>query len=252
MNDYDDYLGELLNNGKLRPPRGHLWCEKLTPDDTEDVEGLGTISVKERTPSGIILPGKKESSENVLATLYIVRAIGEEPEDWHIRWHARSPIWQNNMKRSRKTLPHTWEEQRIRLGAVISARDMAGADVGRESKYTQIRYDEIISIGVPIDEDCHVPMLPGAAWILVEPDPLDTFDENLGLYMGEGDVYRDGWVKWGTVVALPRNNTIMPELQEGSRVAFPLHLTTGATEYVEFDNGKYRCMPMEDLLLCEN
>lgn len=244
----DDILEEYLEAGKLRPVAGSLWCEKYTGAKAQlEVEGLGIVNYTDVTDSGIVLVSNTtEETDNIRAELYIVRAVGREPEKWSTRWASRGPEWEHpeNVDVVYNT---TFEAQKVLEGTVIATRSIAGESQGSDSRFVQIRYDEIVAIGTPVDEDS-LPMLPAPGWVLVEKDEVEEELES-GLYKGTGTVYDNGFVLWGTIVGIPRETPCGVEV--GARVAIPLFYGAGATEYVEFENGQFRVMPEADLLAVE-
>lgn len=241
----DEFLSEQLDKGKLRPVRGSMWCEKYEGARASlDVEGLGVVDYTDITDSGIVLVSTMDSSANkVRAELYVVRAIGGKPIKWSTRWADRGNEWEHP-ENVDVVYATTFEEQRVGIGTIIAARAIAGESQGATSRFVQIRYDEVVAIGTPIEEDS-IPMLPAPGWVLVEKD---TVNEELasGLYKGEGTVYNNGSVLWGTIVGVPRNTPCSVEV--GDNVAIPMFYGAGATEYIEFEDGRFRVMPEADLL----
>lgn len=229
----------MLADGRIRPPRGHLWCEKLTEGKTLDVDGLGTISIAtDPTPSGlVVVSGRTSEAEDVLTSLLVVRALGDDPLAWHTLYQDRERSWPLG----------TWAEQKVGRGTVLATRAIAGVDQGRDHHFVQVRFDEIAAIGAPLTEPSDLPLMyPGPGWLLVHMDWDESDDtSDGGIFIGHGakDVYANSGLHWGTVYATPRgwDEPLLP----GARVAVP---RWNAPEYVEL-SGNIRAYPYYDILV---
>lgn len=231
----DEYISDMLDDEKLRPVRGSVWCEKYTPGrERLMVEGLGVVSVADETESGIVLISGDAETDLVKASLLVVRAIGEAPENWSVRFLDRARAG----RKVDKVYPCDWENQRIEVGTVIAIRAVAGEGQVKNSRFIQVRYDEIVAIGTPLDAD-EIPMLPAPGWVLVEPLPEP---QEASIFIGGMETSQS---EWGRVLGTPRG--LYGDVSTGDVVAYPLHRVYGATEYVTFEGG-LRAVPVYDLL----
>ena len=240
----DAFLADALKNKNVRPPRGALYCEMYSPGVTyEEVEGIGTIKVKAKTESGIVLTDASTTeTEAVTAYLYVVRALGNPPDDWHTLFIDRERSWPVN----------TWTEQAIDVGTVIAIRPVAGIGQSKTSRFKQVRYDEIVAIGRPLDEVDYPPMLPAPGWVMLEMDDNEGAELG-GLLVSAGVAPRleSGSVDWGTVVAVPRGLSYEDEdVAIGDRVGIPYHRGAGATEWLDFAGG-LRAVPFDNVWVKE-
>lgn len=224
----DDFIEQALDDNKLRPPRGHLWAEKVTETQLHKVGSSyidGTL-----TSSGLLVPsGKSSESNDYLAKSYVVRALGTEPK------------WLQRFFEKEKDYKTTWSEQHIEVGTVVAARAVNGIEQDKTSHFIQLRYDEIAVIAAsPGDE---LDMYPAPGWVI-----LKMIEEEVktpgGLSLGNYNTYAHGHVLRGKVYSLPRG--IPTELSIGDIVFIPSCAGNGATEWVEL--GDYRAVPLDDIL----
>lgn len=243
----DDFVENQLALGKIEPVRGTLWAEKYVPGKEKvRVDGYGTIYSTGTTESGLVLvSADNEEASNVKAALFVVRAIGENPAVWSVRGHDRTSVWENKAKTD-VTWDTSWEGQAVQEGTVVAIRPSTGERQTRASSYMQIRYDELVAVGVPFEESCDIPMLPAPGWLIIEKDEVAT-ETASGLYKGEGIYATQGWAYFGTVVGIPRDSGADYQELLGRRVAFPSFAGAGATEYIDFDGGTYRAVPLFDV-----
>ncbi len=235
----DEFLEEMLDQGRVRPLPGHLYAAKLTKNRPVDLDGYGQIAVSEVRDSGlVVVSGDTQEAEHYKALNCVILAVGEDPPEWKTRWFHKKRDWNTS-----------FAEQRIGEGTVVSIRAIAGVDQVKGSRFLQLRYDEISAIGQPEDED--VPdMLPAPGWVLVKLREAQAPERGgLVLYDGLADVLDHGNMTFGTVLALPRGYSD-GDLKAGDSICFPTHTGVGATEFIEFDDG-IRCLPLDDVFGCE-
>ncbi len=236
----DEFLEQALLDDKFRPMPGHVICMKNTKNVEVDVAGFGTVTASKVTDSGLVLVSNDtKESEQVKALMVTVAAVGKDPD----RWETRIP------KSKKKDLWNTtWEEQKIRVGTVLSIRVGSGVDQTRGSNFIDLRYDEISCIGQPQDEDCP-DMLPAPGWVLVRMDTTEVKD-HAGLIVEEAleEILSNGNMLYGWIIGLPRGYPTHcgADLHVGDRICFPAHSGVGATEFVEFDGG-LRALPIRDV-----
>ena len=245
----DSEMEQLIDNNQIRPVRGSLWCEKYIPGKASvEVRGLGMVDFTDVTESGIILVASTtKESDSVTANLYIVRAMGSDPDKWSSRWTQRDLNTWENPRKSDMVWNENWASQHIGIGTLIAIRAGSGANQETFSKFLQVRYDEIVAIGTELASD-EIPMLPAPGWVMIQKDE-NTGVTASGIYRGEGQVYEKGWVLWGRVIGLPLGYED-DDLHVSDHVAIPLHYGAGASEYIEFE-GTIRCVPMDDVLIVE-
>lgn len=232
----DEFLEQALLDDKFRPMPGHVICMKNTKNVEIDVAGLGTVTASKVTDSGLVLVSSdSKESEQVKALMVTVVAIGKDPDKWETR------IPKSKKKENWNT---TWDEQKIRVGTILSIRVGSGIDQTRGSNFIDLRYDEISCIGQPKDEKCP-DMLPAPGWVLVRLEPVEAPD-HAGLVVEEGldDLLVNGHMLYGEIIGLPRGYN--RDLRVGDRICFPAHSGVGATEFVEFD-GNLRALPIQDV-----
>lgn len=243
MNESDAYLKNSLRRGTLRPLAGTVYVQALASAEVRQVEGVGAVRVKPSSTSGIIIPCLDTSeTENVGQHLYVVKALGAPPEDWHTRFFEKERSW-----------GQTWESQAIGKNTVIAVRPISGVGQDKTSAFKQIRHDEIVAIGRPLDEDEAPDMLPAPGWVMLEMDPImvEKVLESGLVLPGNGAAPRleQGALNYGTVVGLPRGLSYEAEgLRLGDRVGIPYHTAVGATERLEFDDNLL-AVPLEDIFV---
>lgn len=242
----DNFVDEQLKLGKIAPVKGSLWCEKFIPGrEKVSVPGYGNIYGVESAGGIVLVSEDNEEASNVKAALFLVRAVGDDPQDWSIRGNDRSDVWQNKRKTD-EVWDTTFAGQAIREGTVVAIRPSTGERQTRASSYIQIRYDELVAIGVPLEEDSAVPMYPAPGWLIIHKHDVAT-ETKSGLYKGDGIYTEQGWAFFGTVVAIPRGADGDYVDLLNRTVAFPSFAGAGATEYIDFDGGEYRAVPFYDV-----
>lgn len=230
MHERDIYIRELLLKGALRPKPGSLWGEKLFENKQLELQGIGTVTGTV-TDSGLVIVGAKSTQdEAVRSKVVLVRAVGEPPPRWHTRWFDNERTW-----------PTDWDEQGVDVGTVVMVRAVAGVEQGVDDKYIEIRYDEIVAIGQPLDTD-GPDMLPAPGWLLLDVDPGQ--EDTIGkVWVGDSrDALENNQIQWGIVKALPVGYD--GTLRLGNRVGFPRFVWT---EYVQV--GEMRYMPQDEVLV---
>ena len=238
----DEYISQALDEGRIRPLSGFLWAERLQTEEVESVEGLGNVRVSGKTDSGLVLIDMNDSeTEMIDSFLFVVRVLGNDPNDWHFRYFERERSWNAS-----------WGSQRIGVGTVIAVRPVSGVGQSKTSHFRQFRWDEVVAVGRPLDEDAYPDMLPAPGWVLLQMDADEEQTTGSGLVLGGAINKRlyDGRMDWGTVVALPHGLEDEYSVTLGDRVGTPYHRGAGATEWLDFDGG-LRAVPYDDLLLVE-
>lgn len=235
----DDFLEDAVLRDKYRPLPGHVLCLKETTNQEVEVEGLGTVSASDITDSGLVLVSKDtKQAETVKALTAVVVALGNDPYKWETRW-------QGDAKKLRDW-ETTWEEQKVEEGTVVAIRAISGMNQERDSRFLDLKYNEISMIGQPHDIDCP-DMLPAPNWVMLELDVQDDqMRGSLHLYAGLQPLLDHGNMIFGVVRGLPRGY-IDGDLSIGDRVCVPAHTGVGATEFVEFE-GNLRAVPMDDIM----
>jgi hypothetical protein len=229
----DNYWEKVIADGTVRPLKGHLTCEKYHKSVVEHVEGIGDIPITGVTEGGLVLVGEDDSeAEDVKAFMLRVRVVGEDPEAWKFRFFGKERDYKS-----------TFAEQRVRPGVIIAVRGVAGANQSKNSHIIDVRYDEIVAIGTPKGE--FPAMLPAPGWVLVEHlDPAPK--SRLHISAGAEQITQEGNVRWGRIIALPRG-TSSDGLEVGNEVCFPSHGGVGATEQLQFEDGRLRALPLDDV-----
>ena len=193
LTDRDKYISDLLDQGKLRPKPGHLWCEKFIRDGIE-VEGIGEVAGTLDAASGlVVVSGKDSQDEAILAKLLIVRAVGPEVPAWKFRYFQGERDWHT-----------TFKEQGVAEGVVVAVRAVAGVTQVKDDRFIEIRYDEISAIGQTSNDG--PAMLPAPGWVMVDVG-LDDLTGKVGsLFVSREmqDVLEGGTMQWGAVAGLPR------------------------------------------------
>jgi len=229
----DNYWEKVIADGSVRPLKGHLTCEKYHQSVVEHVEGIGDIPISGVTEGGLVIVGTDDTeAEDVKAFMLRVRIVGEDPEAWKFRFFGKERDYRTN-----------FETQRIRPGVIIAVRGVAGANQSKNSHIIDIRYDEIVAIGTPRGES--PAMLPAPGWVLVEhldPEPKSR----LHISAGAEQITQEGNVRWGRVIGLARGTDSFG-LSLGDEICFPSHGGVGATELVQFEDGRLRCLPLDDV-----
>lgn len=233
----EDFLEQALLDEKFRPMPGHLICMKNTKNLEVEVAGFGTVTASKVTDSGLVLVSNDtKESEQVKALMVTVVAIGKDPD----KWETRIP-----KSRKKDNWNTTWDEQKVRVGTILSIRAVSGVDQTKGSSFIDLRYDEISCIGQPKNEECP-DMLPAPGWVLVRMEPVKEVDHK-GLIVESGldELLVNGHMIYGEVIGLPRGYHGR-DMRVGDRICFPSHTGVGATEFVEFD-GNLRALPIRDV-----
>lgn len=230
----DAYLEAMLEEDRVRPLPGHLIGMKVTQNEHVDLEGYGKVAVSTVTAGGLVLVSNDtKEAEHYKAKLVTVLVLGAEPDRWSTRWFDKKRDWKTS-----------FAEQGIELGTVVAVRAVSGVDQVKGSKFIQLRYDEISTIGQP--EGTEGPdMLPAPGWVLVRMESPEKVDRGLIIYEGLEQVLQDGNMSYGVIIGLPRGYP-GTDFQVGDRICFPTHTGVGATEFVEFEGG-LRCLPIDDV-----
>lgn len=222
----ESYLGQVLDEGKIRPLAGHLIAEKLVTQDYT-------------SPSGVIIPRfDKPEDELTKHNLLVVRALGKPPDKWHTRYFQ----WEYDHDT-------TWAEQGIEVGTVVVARAVAGVGQSSDSPYVQLRYDEIAAIGAAADDD-RADMYPAPGWVMMVQD-VDHGDTSAGgIYVGSerAEVFAEGALVWGVVTMLAKWDPMTRgTLVIGDRIGVPRY---NPTEFIQLEGG-IRLVPFDDVLVIE-
>lgn len=244
---------------RIRPTRGNLWTEKYTPGLDQKLKTVhGTFEGRMHSvegTKGLFLPSSRAEAENdVLAKMYVVKAVGTDPEGWPTKWFLPS---NESTGKSVRHWHTTFEAQGVKSGVVIAASAKAGMRNDLMANEVQIQHDEIVAIGKPLDNTDPFPMYAAPGWVIVEMESAgDKTAAGLLIHAGVNTRVRDGSVQWGRIVELPRGISYddLGYLSVGLRVAFPYALHASgrdpALEWVDFEGG-YRALPIMCLLAVE-
>lgn len=242
---------------KIRPLPGHLWTTKYTPGAGQKLRLANGMEFEgSMRESGLFLPSSKSDAVNdVLAKMYVIEAVGEEPpEGWRTKWFL------TNANKDHKTLPtRKWNtsfaKEGLSAGVVVAASAKAGLRNELQHEQVQLRHDELVAIGKPLDK-CYdrdeFQMFAAPGWVIVKLE-TSTGQRKSGLTINAAIDTRltQGSGQWGRVVEVPRNATYegLGNLCPGMHVCFPhaLHAGDHALEWVDFEGG-YRALPLMCLL----
>jgi hypothetical protein len=216
---------------KVKPMPGTVWCNKqINPTINLFVEGLGNVVVSGATDGGLVLPFTDTRGDvNVKTSMYVVDAVGTD-ETWRVG------------KRDYKT---TFAEQGVTPGVIIATRAGAGLDQRREADFINVRYNEIAAIGNT--EDDGPPMYPAPGFVLCEV-LLNKHSGELEVDALHADVLEQPQAVRMVVLATPRGS--FPTGVKPGDVVYMPRFT--ATDFVEFEDGKYRCVHEDDLIGVED
>lgn len=206
---------------------GTVWCNKQTePKVTIHVPGFGNVDVGGVAAGGLVLPFTDTRGDvNLKTSMFVVERVGHD-EPWVV---------------DKVNYRTTFAEQGIEPGVVIATRAGAGLDQRREADHINIKYNEIAAIGNTDDEG--PPMYPAPGWVLCRV-LLNKRDTTLFVDEAHQDVLEQPAVVRMVVEAVPRGS-------------YPCSVAVGdvvfvdrykASDFVEFDDGAYRCVHEEDIL----
>ena len=156
MRSNDEYIHR--PGRRANPPlSGFLWAERLQTEEVESVEGPGQCpSQRQDWLRPRAHRHERLETEMIDSFLFVVRVLGNDPNDWHFRYFERERSWNAS-----------WASQRIDVGTVIAVRPVSGVRQSKTSHFRQFRWDEIVAIGRPLDEDDYPDMLPAPGWVLL-------------------------------------------------------------------------------------
>lgn len=215
----------------VRPMPGTVWCNKQsTPRVSVNVPGYGNVEVAGTAAGGLILPFTDTRGDvNLLTSVFVVERVGAD-----VTWRIDKTNYRT-----------TFAEQGIEPGVLIATRAGAGLDQDRSADHINIKFNEIAAIGNT--EDDGPPMYPAPGWVLCRV-LLNKRETTLYVEEKHQDVLEQAGAVRMVVEAVPRGS--WPCSVAVGDVVYMARFT--ATDFVEFEDGTYRCVHEDDILGVED
>jgi hypothetical protein len=215
----------------VRPMPGTVWCSKrLQPTTTVNIGGFGNVEIEQVTPGGLLVPfTDRRGDVNLKTSMFLVERVGTD-----LPWRI-----------GKRNYATTFAEQGIGPGVVIATRAGAGLDQRRGDDYINIRFNEIAAIGNT--EDDGPPMWPAPGRVLCR---VLLNERNKGVLVDElhADALEQPQAVRMVVEAVPRGSWPC-SVAVGDIVYMPRFT---ATDFVEFEDGTWRCIHEDDILGVEH
>ena len=226
----DRWIEGALQSGRIRPVKGTVWAQKFLQEPV--------------TSAGIIIPDLKTSEDRAFeAEMYVIRAMGEP-----IAFDVESCEIHDTI-----CYKYDWDSQTIDIGTVVGCTPAAGLNQERFSEYIQLRWDEIVAIGQPLDEDgglsdSDYPMLPAPGWFLIQVDNR-SYEGAIHIPNPEAEAFvANRSCVWGQIVGEARGWKSSAGLSLGDLLCVPRFAHSTGAIWLEVEKGALRFVREHDVL----